>query len=106
MTATRRRTMRTERINLALDQLRSVISARYPDAEFRVVYGDEESRRHVWLYMTVDIEDTAEVYDVIEPLQHDVWVERQLPVYVSARWPAYRLLEELDARDRAAGRLA
>lgn len=84
------------RIQAALAQLQERLQAQYPQATFSIVHGDDPEG--VYLVVTVDIEDTDAVLDVvIEDLFH-LQVEELLPVYVIPALPLTRVAEQLRAR--------
>ena len=86
------------RIQRAVEELRTLIAARYPGARFDVFERDDP--QGVRLQATVDIEDTDEVMDVILDALYDIQVERGLPVYVVTEQPLPRVAEQLRARTR------
>src|SRR5512144_867634 len=72
------------RIDAALDELRQLITERYPKAHFSVTHGPED-RQEVHLVATVDLEDTDEVLDVVMDRMLQFQLDEELPVYVSPR---------------------
>lgn len=72
----------------ALDELRNLISVRWPDATFSSVRRDDP--KGIYLRATVDIPDLDLVVDVV--LQRMVELnELGLPVYVIPAWPPARI---------------
>ncbi len=72
---------RRARIQEALAELEHLISEHYPEAEFRVRRGIDDPREW-WLDVTVDLEDTKEVTDLVIDRLFTYEVEQRLPVYV------------------------
>lgn len=78
----------------ALDQLRTMIQARYPDATFAVRPAIDDPGGVDFL-VTVDIEDLDEVVDlVIDPVL-ELQLEKDLWIHVLPIWPLHRVLEEM-----------
>ena len=68
------------RIARALDELRDLISARYPSATFST--GPRDDPEGISLTAVVDVEDADEVVPVFLPRLVEMQVEEGLPVYV------------------------
>lgn len=64
----------------AIDDLKGMIAARYPDASFDVVLGDDPPG--IYLDTTLDIDDVDEVLDVVRDELFHLQVEEGLPIYV------------------------
>jgi hypothetical protein len=89
----------TPRIKEALDELKGLITARFPQATFVVEEGfDPEG---VYLITTVDIADTDEVFDVVGDRLLELQVDEGLPVYVTPLRPMERVVAELRKREAA-----
>ena len=89
----------TSRIKEALDELKGLITARFPQATFVVEEGfDPEG---VDLITTVDIADTDEVFDVVGDRLLELQVDEGLPVYVTPLRPMERVVAELRKREAA-----
>jgi hypothetical protein len=90
-----------ERIQDALETLRDLIAARYPDAVFSVFEHDDPPG--TYLRAVVDVEDTDEVRDSYQERLMDMQVEEGLPVYVAIRPPRWRIeaMHEEHLRRRA-----
>jgi hypothetical protein len=87
----------TSRIKEALDELKGLITARFPQATFIVEEGfDPEG---VYLITTVDIADTDEVFDVVGDRLVELQVDESLPVYVTLLRPIERVVAELRKRE-------
>ncbi len=90
----------TPAVVAAVDELKSLIAARYPQATFVVGEGFDEPG--VYLVATVDVEDTDEVAEVYRDRLLEMQVEEGLPVYVATIRPLERVLAELRARNASA----
>lgn len=95
--ATRRLTKRQERIQQALEELKGVIQAKYPDVQFEITRGPEDPRQ-INLLAKADIEDTDEIKDLIIDREFELQVEERLPIHVIPLWPEDRAHEELRKR--------
>lgn len=81
-------------INRALSELRDLISARWPDAEYAVVH--REDPEGIYLRAIVDVADMDDVVDVV--LDRMVALnELGLPVYVVPEWSQERIEAHLRA---------
>lgn len=85
-----------ERMRKAIDELKGLIRARYPDATFTEAYGDDPEG--IYLRATVDVEEFEEVLNACGDRLLDMQVEEGLPVYVIPVQPEHRILERLRAR--------
>jgi hypothetical protein len=81
------------RIDIALDELRAVIAARYPTATFDVFERDDPMG--VRLRVVVNVEDTDEVMDLVIDQLTEIQTERALPVYLLIEQPLERVAEQL-----------
>jgi hypothetical protein len=89
----------TPRMKEALQELKGLITARFPQATFVVEEGfDPEG---VYLIPTVDIADTDEVIAVIGDRLVELQVDESLPVYVTPLRPIERVVTELRKREAA-----
>jgi hypothetical protein len=89
----------TPRMKEAIDELKGLITARFPQAAFVVEEGvDPEG---VYLITTVDIADTDEVINVIGDRLVELQVDEGLPVYVTPLRPIERVVAELRNRKTA-----
>ena len=87
----------TPRMQEAIDELKGLITARFPQAAFVVEEGvDPEG---VYLITTVDIADTDEVINVIGDRLVELQVDEGLPVYVTPLRPIERVVAELRKRE-------
>lgn len=82
-------------MDAAIAEIKDLILARYPDATFDVSLGEDPDG--TWLTVTVDVEDTDDVVDVIVERNLAMQVEEGLPLYVIPVRPIERTLAELRA---------
>jgi hypothetical protein len=68
------------RIQEILEEFEKLIGKAYPEATFDIEFGGEPDG--VYLIVTVDLEDTEEVLDVVMDRMLEVQIEERLPVYV------------------------
>jgi len=92
------------RIQKAIAELQGLIQARYPDALFDVTWGEDPLG--FYLNVTVDVEDTDEVVELILDRQLEMQIEEELPVYVFVLRPLARELERLEQERRQSPRRA
>lgn len=88
----------TPRIEAAIDELKGLIAARYPEATFEVFEGEDPEG--IYLVPTVDVEDMGAVVDLFLDRLVDLQVEEGLPLYVVPTRTPERNLAIL-ARQRA-----
>jgi len=89
----------TPRMQEAIDELKGLITARFPQAAFVVEEGfDPEG---VYLVTTVDIADTDDVIAVVGDRLVDLQVDEGLSVYVTPLRPMERVVAELRKREAA-----
>jgi hypothetical protein len=79
-------------LDTALEELRQMISRRYPSATFTITHGDDPEG--VYLIPTVDTEDIEEVFDVVVKRLVELQVDDRLPLYVLPVRPEARVLED------------
>ena len=82
----------TDRLDAAVAELRGMILSRYPEASFDVAPGTDPDGLYVTV--TVDVEDTDEVFDLIVGRLLDMQVDEGLPVYVLPVRPVERVVAE------------
>ena len=87
----------------AITELRTLILAQYPDAQFEVFYRDDPEG--VRLRVTVDVDDTDVLVDSLLDKLYEIQVERELPLYVIPVQPEARVAAQLRAQQsrRSAG---
>lgn len=78
------------RIKEVVAQLQGMIQQRYPTATFSVA--SEDDSEGIYLWATVDIEDTDDVVDLVIDRLLEIQVEDSLPVYVVPVRPLDRVL--------------
>ena len=84
------------KVATALDELKDLIAARYPDATFDVFEGEDPDG--VYLRATVDIEDSSDALLPALDKLHELEVEQGLPIYVVTDQPLERVAAQLKAR--------
>lgn len=84
------------RLLAAADELRELISARYPEATFELTIGDDPTG--LYLIPTVDVDDTEEVAEVVADRLLALQVDEELPVYVFPVRPLAQVLAEASTR--------
>lgn len=89
---------KTPRIQAALSELQQLIAERYPTATFTDYVGEEPIG--FYLRVTVDLDDTDEVWELIVDRLVDIRVEDGLPIYVELHQTRER--EEAAAREHFA----
>jgi hypothetical protein len=83
----------------AIDELKRLITARFPQAAFVVEEGfDPEG---IYLLATVNIADTDEVIGVVGDRLVELQVDEGLPVYVTPLRPIERIVVGLRNREAA-----
>lgn len=84
----------TPRAQAAIDELKALISAKYPEASFSVNTGHEPAG--IYLKATVDIDDTDEVVELYIDRLVDIQVSEGIPVYVVPLQPIARVIAEMN----------
>jgi hypothetical protein len=84
------------RIGAAVEELKQLIAARYPDATFDVYQGEDPEG--VYLRATVDIEDSSDALTPALDKLYELEVEQELPIYVVTSQPLERVAAQLKAR--------
>lgn len=74
------------RVKEAAEELKGLIRAKYPDAEFRLVRDVHQQRSWI-LYTYVDVEDSDEVRKLIVDREVDMLAEEHIPLHVFPRRP-------------------
>lgn len=82
-------------LEAAISEIQGMILARYPDATFELAPGDDPVG--TYMRVTVDVEDTDDVVDVIVERNLEMQVEEGIPLYVIPVRPLARIMAELDA---------
>lgn len=84
------------RITAGIDELKGLITARYPDARFAIFEGEDPEG--VYLRAIVDIDDSSDVMETVLDKLYELEVEQGLPVYVVTSQPPERVAAQLKAR--------
>ena len=91
-----------KRIKEAAEELKAIILARYPDAQFRLSRAhDDRDAWHLWTL--VDIEDPDEVGDLTKDREIDMLVEEHIPLHVIPTLSRERFTDDLPERVRRTG---
>jgi hypothetical protein len=86
------------RLEAAILELKQRISERFPDATYVIERGSDPEG--TFLVVTVDIDNTDEVVNLIGDRLVDLQVEERLPLYVTPLRPIERVYAELQAERR------
>jgi hypothetical protein len=81
------------RIQDGLDQLKALITNRWPTATFAVSRGEDPEG--IYLDASADVADTDEVMDVIADRLLALQVEEMLPIYVIILRPLARIAQQM-----------
>jgi hypothetical protein len=84
----------TPRAQAAIDELKALISAKYPEASFTVNTGHDPAG--IYLKATVDIDDTDDVVELYIDRLVDIQVNEGIPVYVVPLQPIERVIAEMN----------
>ncbi len=80
--AAQRTTKRQERIQASLEELKGMVRAKYPDAQFEIFRGPEDPRE-IWLDVIVDIENAfEEVTQLLNDRQSELLIDERLPNWI------------------------
>jgi hypothetical protein len=88
----------TPAMEKAVNELKGMISARFPQASFVVEEGFDP--KGTYLVTTVDIADTDEVIDVVGDRLVELQVTEGLPLYVTPLRPIQRVVADLREREQ------
>jgi hypothetical protein len=80
----------------AIEELKALIRARYPETKFQVSRGEDPEG--VYLAATVDVEDVDEVMTLYTERLIELQVEDRLPLYVLSLQPFERVVAVLQQR--------
>jgi hypothetical protein len=69
------------RVRTAAEELKGIIRARYPDAQFRLSR-DPNQQRSWLLWTTVDVDDPEEVSNLVVDREVDMLAEEHIPLHV------------------------
>jgi hypothetical protein len=87
----------TPRMEEAVQELKGMITKRFPQAAFVVEEGSDP--KGIYLVTTVDVTDTDEVIDLVGDRLVELQVDEGLPVYVTPLRPIERVLTQLRERE-------
>lgn len=85
------------RLDSAIEEIKALVLAHYPDATFELGLGEDPEG--TWMTVTVDVDDTDEVFDVVVDRLVDMQVEEGIPLYVIPVRPIERIMADLHAPD-------
>jgi hypothetical protein len=89
----------TPRMEEAVQELKGMITTRFPLAGFVVEEGADP--KGIYLVTTVDIADTDEVIDLVGDRLVELQVDEGLPIYVTPLRPIARVVAQLREREAA-----
>ncbi len=89
----------TPRMQEALEELKRLVTERFPEAAFVVKEGFDPEE--IYLITTVDIADTDDVIAVVGDRLVDLQVDEGLPLYVTPLRPIDRVIADLRNRETA-----
>ena len=90
-----------KRVKEAAEELKGLILAKYPDAEFKLLRSPWEQRSWIlWAY--VDVEDKDEVRALIVDREVDMLAEEHIPIHVFVHAPIKAPAKAKAARTRKA----
>lgn len=87
------------RTQQAIEEIRGLISERYPGTHFRLARGDDEPT-NIHLITTVDLDDPGEVSDLVSERLVELQVDERIPLYVIPIRTPERIVKELQAERR------
>lgn len=80
----------------ALSELESLIQQHYPDARFAVSHGHDDPES-IHLMVTVDLEDTDPVFELVLDRMMEFQIDKDLPIFVIPVRPPERVQKMRDA---------
>ncbi len=84
-------------MDAAIAEIKDLLLARYPEATFDIEPGEDPDG--TWMTVTVDVEDTDEVFDVIVERNLAMQVEEEIPLYVIVVRPIERIMADIRTSD-------
>lgn len=90
------------RVKAAAEELKGLIRAKYPDAEFTLVRSTDD-RRSWNLWTRVNVEDPDEVGDLVIDREIDMLVEERIPIHVIPTRSTMRFVRPLPEPARRTG---
>ena len=91
-----------KRVKEAAEELKGLIRAKYPDAQFTLVRSADD-RRSWNLWTKVSVEDPDEVGDLVIDREIDLLVEEHIPIHVIPTRSATRFTRHVPATVRQTG---
>jgi hypothetical protein len=91
-------------IDAAVAEMQLLIRSSYPEATFAVAPGEDPEG--VYLIVTVDVEDTDPVFDLVVNRLLELQVEAAIPLFVLPIRPLARIMAPAHDRELAARRPA
>ena len=86
----------------AIAEIQQTVLARYPGTTFKITSGEDPGT--VWMWATVDVDDSDEVYEFVEERLLDLLLKERVPVHFIPIWTQERndaYLRERSGRGRA-----
>lgn len=80
----------------AIEEIQQAVLARHPTTIFRVEPGEDPGS--VWMWATVDVDDTDEVFDLVSDRLLDLQLERGIPLVFMPVWTPERIAANLRER--------
>src|SRR5690349_19674748 len=91
-----------KRIKEAAEELKTMIRAKYPDAQFSLSRAnDDRDAWNLWTY--VEIEDIDEINDVVRDREQEMLIEEHIPLYVVPTLSRWRFEGQAPARAKKVG---
>jgi hypothetical protein len=91
-----------KRIKEAAEELKTMIRAKYPDAQFQLSRAqDDRDAWNLWTY--VDIEDPDEVNEITIDREREMLIEEHIPIYVVPTLSRWRFAGQAPARVKQVG---
>jgi hypothetical protein len=84
-------------VQRALEELKTLILQRYPQAQFRVSRGQDDPAA-IHLIATVDVDDTDEVADLVIDREMALQIDEGLPIFVIPIQPIERVTTHWEGR--------
>ena len=91
-----------KRVKEAAEELKGLIRAKYPDAQFTLVRSADD-RRSWNLWTKVNVEDPDEVGDLVIDREIDMLVEEHIPIHVIPTRSGARFARQLPETVRKTG---
>jgi hypothetical protein len=90
------------KVKEAAEELKGLIRAKYPDAEFKLVRAVDQQRSwHLWAM--VDVDDLDDVGDLVVEREGEMLAEEHIPIHVIPTEPRARVARSRPAAVRKTG---